>query len=240
MDQAQRRIAAAAGFCFLFAVILLVTAMTVYGIAGNEDILAAEMRRYSAPEYSGLPDGEYPGMGRMIALYLTGRRETFQYSFTNAAGNTVDCFSSREAEHMADCRELIALAGKLRWYMGAAVVILLGTGAVLWKHIKNFANGMLAGFGLLLVIGLALLAWGLISFDGLFTAFHRLAFTNDLWLMNARTDMLIRLMPETFFQSLGIRGLLIVVPAVLMCFAAAVVLRIIGRKADEGKRTVQS
>ena len=117
--------------------------------------------------------------------------------------------------------------------MGIAGLILLGIGAVLWKYMKSFANGMLAGFGTVVIIGLALLVWGVISFDSLFTAFHKLAFTNDLWLLDARTDMLIRLMPGTFFRSLGIKVLLAIVPAALVCFAVAVVLRIIGRNTDD-------
>ena len=239
MSQAGKRTAAVAGFCFFFAVILLVTALTVYNIAGDKDTLATQMRRHSVPEYSGLPDGEYPEMGKMIAVYLTGGGKTFQYSYTDADGNTVDCFSSREAEHMADCRDLIALAGRLRWYMGIAAAVLLVAGVFLWKYIRSFANGMLAGFGLALVTGLAILVWGMISFDGLFTAFHKLAFTNDLWLMDARTDMLIRLMPETFFRSLGIKVLLAVGVAALVCFAVAVILRILGRNGDEEERAVR-
>ena len=233
MSQAKKRTAAVAGFCFFFAVILLVTALTVYNIAGDKDTLATQMRRHSVPEYSGLPDGEYPEMGKMIAVYLTGGGKTFQYSYTDADGNTVDCFSSREAEHMADCRDLIALTGRLRWYMGIATAVLLVAGVFLWKHLRNFANGMLAGFGL------AILVWGMISFDGLFTAFHKLAFTNDLWLMDARTDMLIRLMPETFFRSLGIKVLLAVGVAALVCFAVAVVLRILGGNGDEEEQAVR-
>ncbi|MBR3333770.1 MAG: TIGR01906 family membrane protein [Clostridia bacterium] len=240
MNQAGRRTAAVAGFCFLFTVILLVTVLTIYNIAGDKDTLATQMRRHSVPEYSGLPDEEYPEMGKMIAVYLTGGGKTFQYSFTDAEGNTVECFSSREAEHMADCRDLIALAGRFRWYLGIAGLILLGVGAILWKHMKSFANGMLAGFGVALAIGLALLIWGMISFDGLFTAFHKLAFTNDLWLMNPETDMIIRLMPGTFFRSLGIKVLLAIVPAALASLAAAVILRIIGGNVNEEERAARA
>ena len=240
MNQAGRRTAAVAGFCFLFTVILLVTVLTIYNIAGDKDTLATQMRRHSVPEKSGLPDEEYPEMGKMIAVYLTGGGKTFQYSFTDAEGNTVECFSSREAEHMADCRDLIALAGRFRWYLGIAGLILLGIGAILWKHMKSFANGMLVGFGVALAIGLALLIWGMISFDGLFTAFHKLAFTNDLWLMNPETDMIIRLMPGTFFRSLGIKVLLAIVPAALASLAAAVVLRIIGGNVNEEERAARA
>ena len=44
-----------------------------------------------------------------------------------------------------------------------------------------------------------------------------MAFTNDGWLLNPGTDMLIRLMPEDFFISLGIRGAMwaLIAPAAL-------------------------
>ena len=63
------------------------------------------------------------------------------------------------------------------------------------------------------------------NFDSLFTVFHRLLFTNDGWLLDARTDMLIRLMPTSFFTSLGIKILLAVTAVALVCFTAAMTLR---------------
>ena len=60
-----------------------------------------------------------------------------------------------------------------------------------------------------------------IDFDSLFVLFHKVAFTNDLWLLDPRTDLLIRLMPIEFFISyaaiigglwlLGMVGLLVFV-----------------------------
>ncbi len=134
---------------------------------------------------------------------------------------------------MADCRILIRWTGRLRWILGVAAVILLGVGVVLRKYRKSFSTGMLAGFGLALVTSLALLAWGLINFDGFFTAFHQLLFTNDGWLLDARTDMLIRLMPTSFFTSLGIKMLLAVASVTLVCFTAAMILRMVG---ENGKQ----
>ena len=62
-------------------------------------------------------------------------------------------------------------------------------------------------------LGMVLLIWGLIDFDGLFTAFHRIAFTNDGWLLDPRTDLLIRLMPTELFVRLAVRILLWVTAA---------------------------
>lgn len=225
MSQSKRGVAAVAGFCLLFVLILLVMAMTAYNMAGDKGLLATEMRRNSSPKYSGLPDEEYQDMGQMVADYLMGRKDTFQYYFSDTDGNMVVCFSPHEENHMADCRILIRWTGRLRWFLGAAAVILMGVGVALRKYKKSFSTGILAGFGLSLMIGLALLAWGLINFDGLFTAFHQLLFTNDGWLMDARTDMLIRLMPTSFFTSLGIKILLAVASVALVCFTAAMIIR---------------
>ena len=54
-----------------------------------------------------------------------------------------------------------------------------------------------------------LILWAVIDFDGLFVTFHRLAFRNDYWLLNPRTDLLIRLMPQEMFIDLGMKGLLL-------------------------------
>ena len=44
-----------------------------------------------------------------------------------------------------------------------------------------------------------LTALALSGVDSFFIGFHRLFFRNDLWLLNPQTDMLIALMPTTFF-----------------------------------------
>ena len=107
------RFVRAAGFLLAWAVILFALAAAVYGMAGNGDLLARKMLFYAPPENTGLPEAEYPGVARMTAAYLTGREETFQYVFSDAEGNRFLCFQDHEAAHMADCRELIRLAGTL-------------------------------------------------------------------------------------------------------------------------------
>ena len=63
----------------------------------------------------------------------------------------------------------------------------------------------LAGFfGIAAVLGI----WAAVDFDGLFVTFHRVAFPQGGWLLDPRTDLLIRLMPVSFFIRLGVIGLL--------------------------------
>ena len=59
----------------------------------------------------------------------------------------------------------------------------------------------LAGWGgavtlaLVVVVGLA----ALVGFDRLFLAFHLISFTNDLWILDPRRDVLLMMFPQGFF-----------------------------------------
>ncbi len=230
MDRIKRGIAAFAGFCFLWVMVLLATSATIYNIAGDRALLSAEMERWAPAKISGLPEAQYEEVGRVIAEYLTGKRTWFQYSYRDADDNVVMCFHEKEEAHMADCRLLIRRTGQLRWALAAAALILAVAGIALHKEKKYYASGMTAGFILAALGILALLAWSIINFNSLFTALHRLLFTNNLWVMNSQTDLLIRLMPTSFFISMGVKLLLAVSAVALVCLVGAVMLLKTGNK----------
>ena len=210
----------------LAAVCWLVFGITgaVRWTAGDGGLLAAEMLQAAPPETSGLPEGEYPGVGTMTAEYLTGEREAFQYTVQGA-----EVFQEHEAAHMADCRDLIRLDTIVCILCGTAALLLTACG--LWRRdgrrdfLRGAVYGMLGTAGVVLIFGI----WAAVNFNGLFVTFHKVAFRNDGWLLNPKTDLLIRLMPISFFVRLGLRGLLrfAAVPAVM---AAAVWIGL--KKAD--------
>lgn len=214
----------------LAAVCWLVFGITgvVRWTAGDGGLLAAEMLQAAPPETSGLPEGEYPGVGTMTAEYLTGKRGAFQYTVQGA-----EVFQEHEAAHMADCRDLIRLDTIVCILCGTAALLLTACG--LWRRdgqrdfLRGAVYGMLGTAGVVLIFGI----WAAVNFNGLFVTFHKVAFRNDGWLLNPKTDLLIRLMPISFFVRLGLRGLLrfAAVPAVM---AAAVWIGL--KKADTKDR----
>ena len=216
----------AAGIILAWAVILFTVAAAVCGIAGNGGLLASEMLRNAPPEVTGLPEKEYEAVGRMTADYLSGRTDVFQHTFSDENGTIYQCFQPHEAEHMADCRKLIRLAEILRlvfWLLGMMIVI---AGILMPKRRKGIARGVIIGLVSAGAVGTVLLIWGVIDFDGLFTAFHRIAFTNDGWLLDPRTDLLIRLMPTELFIRIAARILLWVMgAAIVMAIVARVIYR---------------
>lgn len=69
-----------------------------------------------------------------------------------------------------------------------------------WKslpHMLTFRHTLIA----VLAVVTAVIILACIDFNSLFVLFHQIAFTNDLWLLNPQTDLLIRLMPIEFFIS---------------------------------------
>ena len=221
MDRTKRCVSATAGFCLLWTLVCLIAAVAVCNIAGDRVLLSGEMLRYAPPQVSGLPEAEYSELGRMIADYLTGKRQDFQYTYKDENKKEITCFQPHEAAHMADCRGLIRTTGTLRWILAAAALVFFAVGIFLRESRKKFVAGIVAGFAAVAAVFLAVLLWGLVNFDGLFITFHKVLFNNDGWLLDPKTDMLIRLMPTRFFVSMGVRVLLAIAAAALAPFSAA-------------------
>jgi len=233
MDRTKRVISTIAGFFLLWTLVCLIAAVAVCNIAGDRVLLSGEMLRYAPPQVSGLPEAEYSEMGRMIADYLTGRRQDFQYTYKDEDEKEITCFQPHEAAHMADCRGLIRTAGTLRWILAAAALVFFAVGIFLRESRKKFAAGIVAGFAAVAAVFLAVLLWGLVNFDGLFITFHKVLFNNDGWLLDPKTDMLIRLMPTQFFVSMGVRVLLAIAAAALAPFSAARTIQLAMEKKEQ-------
>ena len=117
-----------------------------------------------------------------------------------------EILNEKEQTHMLDVRNLVRLAqtmskGLMTVAVGIAVVIA-------WTSALNKRKGMPFGviIGALLVAGTAAGVYALLNtqgFEALFVRFHEIFFTNDLWLMNPETDILIRMMPQLLFERAG-------------------------------------
>lgn len=173
-------------------------AAVVYGAGTSASIMEALMRRYAPPEETGLPAEYYAPMARMIAGYLRG--ETAQFQYTYAIGSA-ECraFNQKEQRHMADVQGLFRLAKQVLVLGGMALLPLLGLS--LWRMGRGLLRGIRNGLIAVLALAGIVAIWAAADFNSLFILFHQMAFTNDLWWLDPRTDLLIRLMPTDFFVS---------------------------------------
>ena len=192
----KRRIIWAAGLILALSLSVAILAGILWVLGTSEAVMLPMMRRCAPSEATGLPDREYPETVHMITRYLAGDVQEFQHRYI-AEGGLIETFQPHEQEHMADCRALFRLDKKVFCIGAILSAALFGLGLSERRLFKSCAIGLGAVMAAVAVIAIA----AAIDFDRLFILFHRLSFANDLWLLDPRTDMLIRLMPIGFFTA---------------------------------------
>ena len=192
---------------------LAMLAVAIYIPATADWVMLPLMEHFAPPEDTRLPAEEYAPVGDMITRYLKGGNDAFQHVFT-VNGAEYAAFNAKEQHHMADVQDLFRLCRFAAW-LGWGIVLFGGLSArrkLAWRIFRRTLIAILAAVTIVIILAC-------IDFDSLFVLFHQVAFTNDLWLLNPQTDLLIRLMPIEFFISyaviigfcwlLGMAGLLV-------------------------------
>lgn len=141
--------------------------------------------------------------------YLRGEVDSIDVQ-VSINGAEQEAFNAREKAHMIDVRALYQNAMMVRWI--ALGVIILTLALRIWQSRRHFLNVLSAGLlqvSVLFILFLCLLGiWILADFNGFWTTFHQVFFSNDLWLLNPYTDLMINLFPEAFFNHLVVRIIL--------------------------------
>lgn len=170
-------------------------AAAIYIPATANWVMLPLMEHFAPPEDTRLPAEEYAPVADMITRYLKGGNDAFQHVFT-VNGAEFAAFNQKEQQHMADVQGLFRLCRYIAW-LGWGVVIFGSLSArrkLSWRTFRRTLIAILAAVTAVIILAC-------IDFNSLFVLFHKVAFTNDLWLLNPQTDLLIRLMPIEFFVS---------------------------------------
>ena len=170
----------------------------------NQALLQEGFLSYADTKHLDVRASEYEHYAKAISAYLDGRAESMQVPAREDPNVMKPAFSEKENLHMQDVRGIVNFLKSMRWVGGGFTLSVLAALYLLGKdqrsHLMNeafrgFAHGSIA----LLAIALGIVVFGTVDFDGLFWYFHQAVFTNDLWLLNPETDLLVALMPLEFF-----------------------------------------
>lgn len=141
-------------------------------------------------------------------------------------------FNQREVAHMRDVFKLFRLA-RISMYLTVGIIIFLFIYAAYRKKLRDLIR-LVFRYTILILFVSALFAL-IISrnFDESFITFHHIFFDNDLWLLNPDTDIMIRMLPQTFFSGMAfnivrdfVAGLLLIITLMFL----------IGRKRGKNDR----
>ena len=137
--------------------------------------------------------------------YLIGKEEKLSV-VTTVEGKEQDFFNERDRMHMRDVRNLFLggiKVGGVCLIVAAAILTMFKKREKDWKRL--FCRAYSIALGVWLVIGVLLGIAFSIDFTTCFTIFHKLFFTNNLWVFDPETDYMIRMLPEGFFLDMVIR-----------------------------------
>lgn len=155
--------------------------------------------KYNVGEVTGLDDQELEKVARGLISYFNSSDELISINVSRD-GESFELFNQREINHLKDVKGLVRLNSYL--FIGMAVYAGIYAG-ISWHRKRNrrlLARSLVIGSAITLGIIVALGAGSmLLDFNRLFTQFHFIAFTNDLWMLDPSRDYLIMLFPQGFW-----------------------------------------
>ena len=119
----------------------------------------------------------------------------------NINGERQEIFGETEKLHMVDVKNLFLKGIYIRNF--SLIFVILSVIALMIKDKKNIGKTLIVSssisFGFIGLLSMLMY----IDFNKYFTYFHKIFFTNDLWLLNPDTDVLIQMLPLEFFYSIA-------------------------------------
>jgi integral membrane protein (TIGR01906 family) len=186
----------------------------------DRDFYAEEYEKYDTAEYVGVSGGELEAATDVLLSYIQDGRDDIDLEAT-VGGQARQYYNEREKAHMVDVKALYQSAVSVMIWGSVIAAALFAACFVIWK--RRALLPVLEGIyktGIVILIAFAALAvWAAIDFNGFWVDFHLVFFRNDLWLLDPRTDLMIRMFSSGFFFDLVFRILAlflgVLIPAVV-------------------------
>lgn len=184
------------------------------------------------------PGEYYDEAAQGVALYMDGQKD----EILHPDGSGASLFSENEMLHLRDVRGIVSLLKIIRWVGGLAAVGGIGIAWFLGKKkgqttiLQEIWQGFAWASGVLMAVAIGICIWGFVDFESLFLQFHLVSFTNDLWLMDPLRDLMIALMPESFFMWYAGELLKSLLPVIGIMLCLVISWLKVGRKEMKGAR----
>ena len=184
--------------------------------------------KYNVSEATGLDKAELEKVAGGLIGYFNSGDEYISLSVVKD-GEPLELFNQQEVAHLKDVKALVQLNHRL--LVGTAVYVGVYAGISLFWRRKRYRRqlawaaviGSSIALGMIIALGAGSM---LLDFSELFTRFHFVAFTNELWMLDPATDYLIMLFPEGFwYDSAVLLGQITAAAAGVLCGIGGLYLR---------------
>lgn len=191
---------------FLLIIVALISSLQIVAYGDSEYKFYQKLyEKYTVVEDLDMQMDDVMHVTKHMMAYLIGQEEELSI-IVPVDGKEQDFFNEQDRLHMADVRNLFIGGLQVRTICVGIIgilIVLLIIRKVEWKKLLVEVYGKVLGLlaGILLFVVLACC----IDFTACFTIFHKIFFTNDLWLFDPATDYMIRMLPEGFFVQFAAR-----------------------------------
>lgn len=195
------------GLIFLIFIFALIFSVLVSSF--NKRIYKSVYRSdENIKEFSGFTEEEYLGEIKRLKGYIFNTRED---------SSLIDSvYSEDEVSHMKDVYRLfqmVRIICLLSFFAAAFIII---------KNKKRISSiDISRRWYLFIIFPVLIFTPAIIKFEKFWTAFHKVLFSNDLWLMDPRYSLMINLLPEKIFYSISMMTIIvyfIIVFVAVLCF----------------------
>lgn len=190
-------------FVVLVPMVLLLTDVQL--VAYNRNYYRAEYVKYNIPKNIGMSMENLMNSTERLLLYLDNKRDNLDFKESFTSGEE-EFFSQRDKQHMVDVKCLFIKGRYLRDLSLVYIIVIL---FIMFRK-KPFKAQIrkLARYGIAIAaagIAPVLLVVVLMNIDfyKYFTIFHKIFFTNDLWLLDPAADRLVNIFPQDFFTDMA-------------------------------------
>ncbi|PKM57631.1 MAG: TIGR01906 family membrane protein [Firmicutes bacterium HGW-Firmicutes-3] len=140
-------------------------------------------------------------------------------------GVNQEVFGEREKAHMIDVKNLYIGARNMQWLSLFLLISFIGYGIIKSKIILSeilMRIRYVMPFLLTIMIGIGILF--ALDFNKYFTLFHELFFSNDLWLLDPKTDIMINMVPEVYFYTVVMMSLFLFLIGIIITVISVTVI----------------
>ena len=204
MRKLKTAVSVAAMMCAIVAALVFSIWAAVYGDS-HYRFYKKEYQKYEVTKDLDMSIDHVMYVTEHMMNYLIGKEEKLSV-VTTVEGKEQDFFNERDRLHMRDVRNLFL--GGIKAGIVCLLISVIISGTFIKKE-KNWKKLFLRTYTMALVVWLLIgILLGIafsVDFTTCFTIFHKIFFTNNLWIFDPATDYMIRMLPEGFFSDMVIR-----------------------------------
>ncbi len=190
-------------YCIMIFLPIAIFLIVLQTFAFNVEYYMSKFEEFEITEITKIDEANLKSITVNMIDYLKSDRDDLEMTSV-INGRMEEVFGEREKSHMKDVKLLFDKGIIIR-----NVSVIISLASLLYLYFKKKQNVIFSAIlkSGIVSLGLTSLLIVLVNIDFFkyFTYFHEIFFTNDLWLLDPKTDVLIQMLPLEFFISISTR-----------------------------------